>query len=283
MEQKTVLIMPNLSKYNTVWLMKAIIGQLRAAGCVPVMDERFRGQFGEVGYGAFDRQIAACDVVVTVGGDGTILHAAKHAVEYQKPILGINTGRLGYLAQVEPNELEYLARLSSGDYTIQDRMLLEVEIDGVPGVRHALNDVVISKGELSRLVDLDIESGGRRSAATAPTGLIFATPTGSTAYSLSAGGPIVDPAIGTILLTPICPHSLYDRSVLLSPDMELTVRSRFVNNPDSILVSVDGESFAGLGADRTVHIRRSEKAARFISFPEKSFTDILGKKLKARG
>lgn len=92
---------------------------------------------------------------------GTILHAAKHAVEYQKPILGINTGRLGYLAQVEPNELEYLARLSSGDYTIQDRMLLEVEIDGVPGVRHALNDVVISKGELSRLVDLDIESGGR--------------------------------------------------------------------------------------------------------------------------
>lgn len=87
MEQKTVLIMPNLSKYNTVWLMKAIIGQLRAAGCVPVMDERFRGQFGEVGYGAFDRQIAACDVVVTVGGDGTILHAAKHAVEYQKPIL----------------------------------------------------------------------------------------------------------------------------------------------------------------------------------------------------
>lgn len=161
MEQKTVLIMPNLSKYNTVWLMKAIIGQLRAAGCVPVMDERFRGQFGEVGYGAFDRQIADCDVVVTVGGDGTILHAAKHAVEYQKPILGINTGRLGYLAQVEPNELEYLARLSSGDYTIQDRMLLEVEIDGVPGVRHALNDVVISKGELSRLVDLDIESGGR--------------------------------------------------------------------------------------------------------------------------
>ena len=184
MEQKTVLIMPNLSKYNTVWLMKAIIGQLRAAGCVPVMDERFRGQFGEVGYGAFDRQIAACDVVVTVGGDGTILHAAKHAVEYQKPILGINTGRLGYLAQVEPNELEYLARLSSGDYTIQDRMLLEVEIDGVPGVRHALNDVVISKGELSRLVDLDIESGGRPVGSYRADGLIFATPTGSTAYPL---------------------------------------------------------------------------------------------------
>lgn len=283
MERKTVLIMPNLSKYNTVWLMKAIIGQLRDAGCVPVMDERFRGQFGEVGYAAFDRQIAACDVVVTVGGDGTILHAAKHAVEYRKPILGINTGRLGYLAQVEPNELEYLARLSSGDYTIQDRMLLEVEIDGVPGVRYALNDVVISKGELSRLVDLDIESGGRPVGSYRADGLIFATPTGSTAYSLSAGGPIVDPAIGTILLTPICPHSLYDRSVLLSPDMELTVYSRFVNNPDSILVSVDGEGFAGLGADRTVHIRRAEKAAQFISFPEKSFTDILGKKLKARG
>lgn len=283
MAQKNVLIMPNLSKYNTVWLMKAIIGQLRSAGCVPLMDERFTGQFVEVVYGAFDSQIAACDVVVTVGGDGTILHAAKHAVEYQKPILGINTGRLGYLAQVEPNELQYLDRLSSGEYAIQDRMLLEVRIDGTAEVRYALNDVVISKGELARLVDLDIESGGHPVGSYRADGLIFATPTGSTAYSLSAGGPIVDPAIDTIILTPICPHSLYDRSVLLSPDMELTVRSRFVNNPDSILVSVDGEGIARLGADRAVHIRRSELTARFISFPEKSFTDILGKKLKARG
>lgn len=126
------------------------------------------------------------------------------------------------------------------------------------------------------------KAAAARSAATAPTAHL------RDAHRLDGvlplgGRPIVDPAIGTILLTPICPHSLYDRSVLLSPDMELTVRSRFVNNPDSILVSVDGESFAGLGADRTVHIRRSEKAARFISFPEKSFTDILGKKLKARG
>lgn len=283
MTEKTVLIMPNLTKDNTASLMRPIIAQLGACGCRVLMDARYGGQFDGVCYAPFEAQIMACDVVVTVGGDGTILHSAKHAVQYDKPLLGINTGRLGYLAQIEPNEIQLLSRLVSGEYAIQNRMLLEVEIDGETGISYALNDVVIFKGGLSRMLDLDIEGDGDPIGSYRADGLIFATPTGSTAYSLSAGGPIVDPAIDTIILTPICPHSLNDRSILLAAQTTLRVRSRFVNNADNIIVSVDGESVASLTFEKTVQIRRSDKSVQFISFKEKSFSNILSKKLKSRG
>lgn len=283
MAKKNVLIMPNLTKSNTADLMKQIVATLLKSGCRPVLDERFAGMFPGASYGPFDEQIAACDFVVTVGGDGTILHSAKHAVNYDKPLLGINTGRLGFLAQVEANEIDLLLRLSTGNYLVHEYMLLEVSIGEEDTIRYAVNDVVISKGELSRLVDLDIEGNGDAIGSYRADGLIFATPLGSTAYSMSAGGPIVNPSINTIILTPICPHSLYDRTVLLSPDMELKVRSRYINNSDNVVVSVDGERIASLNESKSVHIRKAQKSVRFIGFPEKNFNSILSNKLKSRG
>lgn len=283
MAKKTVLIIPNLTKPNTAELMKQIISTLQQSGCLPVMDERFSGMFVGVQYGVFEQLIQICDFVVTVGGDGTILHSAKHAVRYDKPLLGINTGRLGFLAQVEANEIERLSRLSSGDYFIKQCMILQVLIDVDETVRYAINDVVISKGELSRLVDLDIAVDGQSMASYRADGLIFATPIGSTAYSLSAGGPIVNPEINTIILTPICPHSLFDRTVLLPADMQLQVRSRFINNSDHVVVSIDGDRIVTLDKRKSVHIRKSDKCVRFISFPEKNFNSILSRKLKSRG
>jgi len=263
--------------------MKQIVATLLKSGCRPVLDERFAGMFPGASYGPFDEQIAACDFIVTVGGDGTILHSAKHAVNYDKPLLGINTGRLGFLAQVEANEIDLLLRLSAGNYLVHEYMLLEVSIGEEDTIRYAVNDVVISKGELSRLVDLDIEGNGDAIGSYRADGLIFATPLGSTAYSMSAGGPIVNPSINTIILTPICPHSLYDRTVLLSPDMELKVRSRYINNSDNVVVSVDGERIALLNESKSVHIRKAQKSVRFIGFPEKNFNSILSNKLKSRG
>lgn len=283
MSSMKVLIMPNLTKHNTIWVMKSIISQLLECGCVPLMAEQFKDNFKGALFAPFDEQISICDVVVTVGGDGTILHSAKHTVQYDKPILGINTGRLGYLAQIELNEIELLSRLPLGDYTIQNRMLLEVEISNMEQTCYALNDVVISKGDHARLVDIDIQGDGHPVGSYRADGLIFATPTGSTAYSLSAGGPIVDPAIDTIILTPICPHSLYDRSILLSPQMRLEVRSRFVNNSDCVVVSVDGDSITGLDNQGLVKIRKSDKSVQFINFAEKGFNSILSQKLKSRG
>ena len=284
MARKTILIMPNLTKAPTRGLMTAIIEQLWNCGCLPVMDTRYQGQFAGVDYGPFESVIAACDVVVTVGGDGTILHSAKHALLHGKPLLGINTGRLGYLAQIEADELGYLCRLATGEYTLQERMLLEAEIDGQSGHKwYALNDIVVTKGVQARLVDLDIKGDGQSVGSYRADGLIFATPTGSTAYSLSAGGPIVDPRIETIILTPICPHSLNDRSILLPAQMQLEVCSRRVNNSDNVIVSVDGETVAGLDNHRLVHIRRSAKSVKFVHFAEKGFNHILSKKLKSRG
>ena len=212
-----------------------------------------------------------------------MLHGVKHAVEHDKPVLGVNTGRLGYLAQVEADEIRILSRLAADDYAIQQRMLLEIRVgeDGEP--LYALNDVVISKGDLARMVDLDISGDGQAIGSYRADGVILATPTGSTAYSLSAGGPIVDPSIDTIIVTPICPHSLNDRAVLLSPRMRLRVQSRYINASDKIVVSVDGENVALLGQKTPILIRMAEKTARFISFPEKTFTMILREKLKPRG
>lgn len=283
MSEKTVLIIPNLTKPNTAELMQQISATLLDSGCHPVMDERFAGMFSGIKYGSFDELMQSCDLVVTVGGDGTILHSAKHALCYDKPLLGINTGRLGFLAQVEANEIELLSRLASGNYKINSHMILQVTIDGDDTVRYAINDVVISKGNLSHLVDLDIAEHGQSIASYRADGLIFATPIGSTAYSLSAGGPIVNPSIDTIILTPICPHSLFDRTVLLSPELQLQVRSKFINNSDDVVVSVDGQRIVTLNKSNSVHIQKADKCVRFISFPEKNFNSILSRKLKSRG
>ncbi|MEM1483843.1 NAD(+)/NADH kinase [Oscillospiraceae bacterium PP1C4] len=282
MTKKTVFIMPNLTKPNTADLMKLIVAKLLECGCSPAMDARYAGEFEGVEYHPFELLMSVCDAVVTVGGDGTILHSAKHAMEYGKPLLGVNTGRLGYLAQIEPNEIALLSRLANENYDIENRMLLETDIDGLSEKYYALNDVVIAKGDLARLVDLDLSGDGKSIGSYRADGLILSTPTGSTAYSLSAGGPIVHPTIDTIILTPICPHSLNDRSVLLPPHMQLEVRSQLINNSDNIVVSVDGDRIAGLDNQRAVRIRRSDKTVKFISFAEKSFNTILSQKLKSK-
>ncbi len=282
MKQKTVLLIPNLTKPDTVGLLREVIARLQEYGCRPVLEEGLAEKFGLKVQLPLTQLLAQCDLVMTIGGDGTILHSAKHALLYNKPVLGINTGRLGYLAQLEPDELHFLARLARGEYSIQERMLLEMRSSVDEQKYYALNDVVIAKGETARLVDLDILQGDDLIGSYRADGLIFATPTGSTAYSLSAGGPIVDPEIDTIILTPICPHSLYDRSVLFSPGMKLKIQSRFVNNPDSVVVSVDGERVALLDDKQYITIQRSDQAVRFLTFREKSFNHILSQKLRSR-
>lgn len=281
MNSITVMIMPNLTRENTEALMESIVGELAECGCRVVMDAEFSGEFLGVTYGKTEKLLESCDFVVTVGGDGTILHGAKYAMRFDKPLLGINTGNLGYLALIEPDELSLLRRLASGEYTLERRMLLEFTLDGESEPHYALNDVVIAKGDLSRLVDLEIIGSDGPVGRYRADGLIFATPTGSTAYSLSAGGPITDPSIDTIILTPICPHSLNDRSVLLSPDMRLTVSCHIAGGGE-IVVSSDGERIAQLDHDQPVHIRKSGRYVRFVGFAEKTFTNILSKKLIAR-
>lgn len=283
MSSLSVLIIPNLTKKHTTELLPDIVEKLGIYGCKVLLSDEFAGQFASVCYAPLEELLQMCDIILTVGGDGTILHGAKFAMEYKKAIVGINAGRLGYLAQIEPGHLDALSRLADGDYDIVHRMTLQVRIKGNHEIYYAFNDVVISKLDSARLIDLEISGDGKRIGRYRADGMIFSTPTGSTAYSLAAGGPIVHPQIDCMVLSPICPHSLANRSIVLPPNMQLTARSRLLNNSDEVLVSVDGDRIATLNRSSTVIIEKSDHTVPFISFPERSFTDNLAKKLNYRG
>ena len=202
-----------------------------ADGCCKVSQKLL-----EFGFKKAD-SLSNCDIAVTIGGDGTILKAGKEAAKAGKPLLGINTGRLGFMATLEEDEMapSRLERLLNGDYTTSRRMLLDVEIDGV--VHNALNDVVLHREQM-RLPDFAVFRGETEVLKLRGDGIIVSTPTGSTAYSLSAGGPIIEPELECFLVTALCPHSLFNRPMVFSPSKPLRVSASDVS------VSVDGYTHA---------------------------------------
>ncbi|MBR5134596.1 MAG: NAD(+)/NADH kinase, partial [Clostridia bacterium] len=170
--------------------------------------------------------LSESDLAVVLGGDGSMMHIAKHAAVFDVPVLGINGGTVGFMAGLEMDQLDRLPRLLEGRYAIEKRMMLDVELQNAEGSHHftALNEAVVSHGNLSRLVQLEVFSDDHSVITYRADGVIVATPTGSTAYSLSAGGPIVDPALSCMLLTPICPHAMHTRPYLFSDAATLSVR-----------------------------------------------------------
>lgn len=227
--------------------------------------------------------LASCDAVIALGGDGTILHCAKYAAAFGKPVLGINSGRLGFMAGLELNELDELDRLLSGDYTVEQRMLLDVTVSGADGeVRcRALNEAVISRGALSRMIEVTVQNSGSPVAVYEADGVIVATPTGSTAYSLSAGGPMVDPSLNCLLLTPICPHSLHTRPYLFHESAELLLTTDHRADV-TVFVTVDGEEAIPVPEDGVIRVKRSDIQATLIRLKERSFYEILDQKLLNR-
>lgn len=229
-----------------------------------------------------DELIGACDVVVALGGDGTIIHTAKRAAAFGRAVLGINCGTLGFMAGLEADELEQLAKLIAGEYSIESRMLLEVRVSGAKERRfYALNEAVVSRGSLSRIVELDIRNQDKPVMTYEGDGVIVATPTGSTGYSLSAGGPVVDPEVSCLLVTPVCPHSLHCRSTIFSADAVLSVRANVERCPE-IYLTVDGEEGLRVGERDVVTIARADRTARLIKIKQQSFYDVLTQKLVNR-
>lgn len=226
----------------------------------------------------YEDLIKICDVIITIGGDGTIIHTAKSAANYQKPVLGINAGRLGFMAGLEKNELQDIERLIHGNYKIDHRMMLDISlIKGNKSIKETccLNDAVISRGSLSTIVDIKVSCDGSNVNEYLSDGIIVSTPTGSTAYSLSAGGPVVDPQIETILLTPICPHSLFNRTIMFRPEVALEISTHSSN----VYLTVDGEEGILLDEDCRVLIKKSKKYADLIRIKHEDFYDILNRKL----
>lgn len=223
---------------------------------------------------------AAADLIIVLGGDGTILHAAKLAASRQLPVLGINVGRLGFMAGMELNELDRLEKVVCGEYELDNRMMLEVSVGGTL-VSHALNDVVISKGAVSRLIDIRVDCSGHQVGHYRADGLIVFTPTGSTAYSLSAGGPVIDPEFESIGLTPICPHSLISRTILFSPDAEINMFPEQLEDREAYLI-VDGKQAARLESGKMVHVTRARQKTHLVRLKDISFYEVLNNKMNER-
>lgn len=217
-----------------------------------------------------------CDFVITIGGDGTIIHAAKSVCEKNIPILGINAGRVGYLANITPDELQLISALKTGKYSIEERMMLCVELND--DKYYCLNEAVISKGSLSRMIDIKLLVDGNPIFYRAD-GLIASTPTGSTAYSMSAGGPIVDPKMDMFIITPICSNSLFDRPMILNGNSLITVSTEIKQKVDTFL-TVDGEISLPIKKGDRLTIRRADTTAKLIKIKNCSFYETLSEKMR---
>lgn len=278
-----IAVLPNLSrsraKYDTVRLIR----RLKELGSSVSMHSRFQKDFTDCEvsfFDDFDEMIRSCDLIIALGGDGTIIHSARHAAAFDKPVLGVNVGRLGFLAELETDEFDELSKLAAGNYQIEQRMMLEISYTENGNVKTctALNDAVINRGALSPMPDFRVGFNGQTVCEYRGDGLIVSTPTGSTAYSLSAGGPIIDPQLSCILLSPICSHSLLTRPVVFGPDAKLSVQTYFRTESEAYL-TMDGEISVKIGSSQMIEFCRSEKTVRIIRLKDHNFYDIVNKKL----
>ncbi|MBQ7172198.1 MAG: NAD(+)/NADH kinase [Clostridia bacterium] len=234
------------------------------------------------GCGEPDALYRGADCAVLLGGDGTILRAARYTVPAGCPMLGINLGRLGFMTELEPEEYRTLDRLSSGDYEIEKRMTLAVSVaeNGrrVSACEAALNDAVISCGAGRRLLDLSLACGDREVSLYRCDGLILSTPTGSTAYAMSAGGPVLDPLLRCLSVVPICPVSPAATPLVFAGDAVMTVKNR-CEREESVLLTVDGRISVPVPRGASVECRVSPYTAKMIKLKDNRFFSVLKRKI----
>ena len=281
-----IAIIVNTTKKKAISCSHEIIRMLSSHGARVLMPPDCAGRIesDEVTFCvSMDQLFEKSDIAVTVGGDGTIIDAAKYAARSDIPLIGVNVGRLGFVTNIEADETEYLLKLLTGDYTCEKRTLLDVAVQKPGSVSHyiAVNDVVVAHGQLSKIVDLHLWLNNEEIAGYRADGLLFSTPTGSTAYSLSAGGPILSPQMDCILMTPVCPHSLFSRSVLFGGDETLAVTVKIPPRCSCVL-TVDGEQNINIEEEDRVVVRKSALTLQLLSVKKYNFYRRLNEKLKER-
>lgn len=276
----TIGLFPNTQKQDIVSILERVIqylekNQVNVVLPANVQHEMNRPDFGK--YVKADR----LDMGITLGGDGTILSTARKIAQLDIPLCGINLGRMGFLAEIELAEMEaMLGKIIAGDYYIEERLMLAalVEREGKTSyISSALNDIVIAKAGVSRMSKLKLYVGGDYTADYWADGLIVATATGSTGYSLSAGGPIVTPNLKAIIITPICPHSLNNRSLVVSEDEVIKLE---ISSTSDMALSADGQILYSLLPKDSVMIKPALHRAKFIRFQSKSYYENLRSKIQ---
>ena len=285
---KRVILAPNPYRDKQFETLRQAMEVLQNAGietrvCLPFEVDRTYDLPKDIRFCRMDKELPNADMLICFGGDGTLLHMAKTATRKGIPVLGVNIGTMGFMAELESTELSQLARIATGDYTIDNRMMLDVTVQRDRDIIFhdlCLNDVAITKGAVARIVHLEVRCDGVQAMECGGDGMIVATPTGSTAYSLSAGGPIVEPDAHSILITPICAHDMTSRCMVASDRrvirIELTKNARRY-----ALMSVDGGKAIKVNAEDVVTVRVSDRRTRFIRLKDRSFYDIVEMKFKS--
>lgn len=281
-----ISVFPNLNNNGVSELAFDVIKILTDGGADVYVQNEYKPVFKstKAKFENFDKAMSLCDCAIAIGGDGTTLNIAKKAAFLNKSALGINAGRLGFMSGIERDELSLLTKLINKEYIIDERAMLKatIEKDGeVLSSHHCLNDIVVSRGNFARLIDVTITCDGRSVSNMRSDGVIISTPTGSTAYSMAAGGPVVSPEADCIIETPICPHSLMDRSIIFSADKELIVTANNDQN-NSPIMTVDGQEAVNLTPGCQIHIKKSDITTKLIKLKPENFYEVLNKKIIER-
>ena len=283
-----VVLCPNPYRDRGLKAAQSAVRILRDCGVHTVMCLPFEPEAGSrlelpphVALRPLKQELRGADVLVCFGGDGTILHAARDANAHNIPVLGVNLGSVGFMAELEQGELSLLARLAGGKFDLERRMMLDVAVrrEGRRVFREtALNDAVVTKGSVARVLDLEVTGDRATIAAFAGDGVIIATPTGSTAYSLAAGGPIVEPTAANLIVTPVCAHSLHAKPFVLDSGRAVGVRIAPGSRKTAYL-SVDGGKAFRIQVGDWVECRRSERFAQLVKLTGRSFYERINQKL----
>ena len=282
---KKVILCPNPYRDSGLQVAKQSKEILESIGfetvvCLPFQRDGYDDQLG-VPICQLQQEIKTADLLIAFGGDGTILHLARMVALHKVPVLGINLGNLGFMSELEGNEINRLYDLQNWDFTVESRMMLDVTIlrEGRPVYNNiALNDAVISKGSIARVVRLDIATEEGRLTKATGDGVVIATPTGSTGYAMAAGGPIIEPTARNLLITPICPHSTRNSSYVLSPEHVITVETADANRK-YVYLSADGGKAFSLRDGDVIRVRQAKFDTKLVRLSKKSFCEILDSKM----
>ena len=282
---KKIIMTPNPYRdkdFQTVRRAYEILTQagLEVRLCLPFEVDKTYDLPKDLRFSRLDRELPGADLIICFGGDGTILHMSKTATRAGIPILGVNIGTMGFMAELENTELELLKKLATGEYTIDKRMMLDVTVFRERDIIFhdiCLNDVVITKGAVARIVHMSVECDGVEAMECGGDGVIIATPTGSTAYNLSAGGPIVEPAAHSMLVTPICAHDMRSRCMVTSDKRVIKVRLTR-NARRNAYLSADGGKSVRLNMGDVAVIKKSTLETSLVRLKERSFYDVVNQK-----
>lgn len=277
---KQIVIIPNSYKDSDFVITDKVVDKLIGIGCTVYVRSDLGYKNSKVLI--YDSFPVGIDLIIVVGGDGSVIDASLTAIEQGIPLLGVNLGKVGYLAEVEVDNLSILEKLAAGEYSITEKMLLDVRFDDTDAScdRYAVNDITISRDSLVHMADISVEDSIGNTVKFRADGIILATPQGSTAYSFSSGGPVIAHDVESILLTPVSPHSFFNRSVVFNSSETIKITN---SGAPSLNVLVDGRCVGSLSEGKSCSISKAKKSFRVLTFTRNSMFSSLFRKMRILG